>query len=341
MPAAHSPPTVLRLRSPKGLTLTLMDEGATWLSCEVPLPDGSCREVLLGCATPQAYARQTAYLGATIGRYANRIAQARIAHDGRAWSLVPNPGSRHQLHGGPQGFHRRRWTIAEASDSVACFTLESPDGDQGYPGQLQARVCYQLLGDHGIEMDCEARVSAPSPVCLTNHAYFNLDAVHADVRSHRLQIAAEHYLPVDADLIPLGALAPVQGRGFDFRQPKTLAKDWMRDAQQRHGAGYDHAFLLDRDCAGLRSPAAVLRAADASLSLRVYSTLPALQLYAGQFLAGIESRDGTPYPPCAGVALEPQFLPDSPNHPEWPQPSSWLMPGDTYRHTIRYEFVVG
>jgi aldose 1-epimerase len=329
---------VLRLRSPRGLALALMDQGATWLSCRVPMPDGASREVLLGCDTPSTYAQQTAYLGATIGRYANRIANSSVAHEGLRFALTPNPGSRHQLHGGPQGFDRRRWAIEEHSDTAVCFSIVSPDGDQGYPGRLQARVTYRLLGDDTIEMTSEATVSMSSPVCLTNHAYFNLDAVHADARSHHLRIAAERYLPVDAELIPLGSLAAVSNTGFDFRQLKSLQQDWLCDEQQHAGAGYDHAFLLDPACADMQFPAAELSASDASLRMRVSTTLPSLQLYTGQFLAGTPSRGGGAYSNYSGVALEPQFLPDSPNHPEWPQSSCWLYPGQTYRHSVRYHF---
>lgn len=334
-------PERIELEHPQGLALTLTGLGATWLSCRVPMPDGSRREVLLGCPTPQVQAQQTAYLGATIGRYANRIGNARIALGGRSWALEPQPGSAHQLHGGPGGFHGRQWQVEEADASQASFSLVSPDGDQGYPGRMEARVSYRIAGPLAVEIAFEARVEgAPSPVCLTNHGYFNLDAQHGDVRSHRLRIAAQHYLPVDEALIPLGALAGVQGSGFDFRTAKTIERDWLRDDQQGHGGGYDHAFLLDADCTAAASPAAVLQAADDSLHMHLYTTLPALQFYAGQYLAGVPDRNGQPYGACAGLALEPQYLPDSPNHPEWPQPSCWLLPGQVWQQRIRYEFVV-
>jgi aldose 1-epimerase len=328
----------IELRDPQGLTLTLMDQGATWLSCHVPLADGTTREVLLGCASPQAYAQQTAFLGATIGRYANRIGHARIALGERQWALLPNPGSPHQLHGGPGGFDKRRWQVASATATEACFALESPAGDQGFPGRLRARATYRIVGPREVEIELEAEVDAPCPVLMTNHAYFNLDASHGDVRGHRLRVAAQRYLPVDDALIPLGSLADVQATSFDFRAAKTLAQDWLADAQQRAGGGYDHAFLLDACTAAMAEPAAVLESADASLRMRLFTTLPALQLYAGQYLAGTPDRDGRAYPACAGVALEPEFLPDSPNHPEWPQPSCWLQPGQAFRHRIRYAF---
>jgi aldose 1-epimerase len=333
-------PQCFDIADPEGLALTLTDLGATWLSCRVPMADGSRREVLLGCPTPQVQAQQTAYLGATIGRYANRIGNARITLGERSWSLEPQPGSAHQLHGGPGGFHSRPWQVEQADARAASFSLVSPDGDQGYPGRMEARVSYRIVGPLTLEIAFEARVDAPSPVCLTNHAYFNLDERHGDVRGHRLRIAAQRYLPVNEALIPLGELADVQGSGFDFRTAKTIARDWLRDdPQQRHGGGFDHAFLLDAESADAASPAVELQAADGSLRMRVSTTLPSLQFYGGQFLTGIPDRNGQPYASCAGVALEPQYLPDSPNHPEWPQPSCWLQPGEVWQHRIRYEFV--
>jgi len=328
----------LRLQADGGIALSLSTLGAAWLSCEVPMPDGTRRSVVLQRDDPPGEAARKAFLGATIGRYANRIGQARIADGPHAIALQPDPGSRHQLHGGPQGFHSRHWTLAHADDRSVRFSIVSADGDQGYPGELRAEVTYRLADSMTVEIEATATTNARTPVCLTNHAYFNLDGSASDVRTHQLRIAADRYLPVDAALIPLGPLADVQGTGFDFRSPKALTTHWMRDEQQRIAGGYDHAYLLDTACAAMASPAAVLASADGRLRLAISTTLPALQLYGGQFLDGIPSPDGQPHAACAGIALEPEFLPDSPNHPEWPQPSCWLNPGEVYRHVIRYAF---
>ena len=327
----------LHLRHPSGLALSLSTFGAAWLSCEVPMADGSRRSVILQrAAVPDAAAR-AAFVGATIGRYANRIGGARITRGDRSWALHPNPGSKHQLHGGPQGFDQREWTVVHADDTSARLALVSPDGDQGYPGELRAEVSYRLM-DAAIEMEATATTTAECPVCLTNHAYFNLDGRTGDVRQHRLRIAADRFLPVDDELIPIGPLAPVEGTGFDFRAPEPVQAHWLQDEQQRQAGGYDHAYLLDTACAGMAQPAAELVSADGALRMTISTTLPALQFYAGQYLEGVSSPSGDPYPRCAAVALEPQFLPDSPNHPEWPQPSCWLSPGEVYRHRIRYAF---
>lgn len=330
--------TRLRLQHPAGLSLSISSFGATWLSCQVPLPDGQRRDVILQRRDPPDPLAHRAYLGATIGRYANRIGGARIGREGRSWSLRANEGSPHQLHGGPDGFHAREWTVDHADELSARLSIVSPDGDEGYPGELHAQVVYRLADPMTIEMEAIATVNAPSPVCLTNHAYFNLDGAVGDVRRHRLRIDAQQHLPVDPELIPLGTLADVQGTGFDFRHAKPIEQDWLADGQQRQAGGYDHAFLLSADCAGMRRPAAELSAADDALRMSISTTLPSIQFYGGQYLAGVPVPSGGIYPACAAVALEPQFLPDSPNHPEWPQPSCWLMPGEVYRHTIRYAF---
>jgi aldose 1-epimerase len=328
----------LRLQAADGVAVSLSTLGAAWLSCDVPMPDGTRRSVVLQRDDPPGEAARKAFLGATIGRYANRIANARIADGARVFPLLPDPGSRHQLHGGPQGFHAKHWTVAHADDRSVRFSTVSADADQGYPGELRAEVTYRLADAMTVEIEATATVNARSPVCLTNHAYFNLDGIAGDVRLHRLHVAASRYLPVDTDLIPLGMLADVQDTGFDFREPKALLTDWRSDEQQRIAGGYDHAYLLDSACAAMASPAAALTSADGRLRLEISTTLPAIQLYGGQFLDGIPSAQGAPHSACAGVALEPEFLPDSPNHPEWPQPSCWLGPGEVYRHLIRYAF---
>lgn len=330
--------SILHLRHPEGLSLELSTLGATWLSCEVPMPDGTRRAVILRRTEEGSAGARAAYLGNTIGRYANRIGGARIARGEEQWRLDTPQGQRHQLHGGPRGFHAREWNATEVEGGVR-FEIESPHGDQGYPGTLRVQVTYRLTAALAIEMETVAEVDRPSPVCITNHAYFNLDGAATDARAHRLQICAAQWLPVDGDLIPEGPLADVGGTGFDFRQPKTIGRDWLCDEQQRQAGGYDHAFLLDDDCRDMKRVAAELSSSDGRLSMQMHTTLPALQFYAGQMLQDIATPAGQPVPACGGVALEPQFLPDSPNHPEWPTPSCWLLPGDRYRHWIRWSFL--
>ncbi len=330
------PPRLVELAHASGVRLSLMDWGATWLSCRVAV-DGFEREVLLGYAGLADYFNQTAFLGATIGRYANRIRHAQFACRGRVIHLTPTAGG-HQLHGGPQGFDRRRWRIVEQGAEHVVFGIESADGDQGFPGNLSATVCYRLHADRRIGMEYSATVDAPCPVNLTNHAYFNLDGSATDVRQHELQIQAHRYLPIDQGLIPLGQLAPVEGTSFDFTRRKSIARDFLADSQQHLARGYDHAYLLDDECRQMATVAATVVSADGRLAMDLYTTKPALQFYSGNYLAGIPARAGGQYAANAGLALETQFLPDSPNHPEWPQPDCWLQPGETYRHTTVLAF---
>ena len=330
------PPRLIELVHASGVRLTLMDWGATWLSCQVRMGDVE-REVLLGCARISDYFTQTAYLGATVGRYANRIGNSQFFRGGRRYQLTPNQDA-HQLHGGPDAFDSRRWRILEQSAEHVILGIESPDGDQGFPGKLLATVCYRLEEGARINMDYTATVDAPCPVNFTNHAYFNLDGSATDARQHVLQINAHHYLPIDQDAIPLGQLAPVDGSGFDFTSLKPVGQDFMADEQQRVAGGYDHAYLLDRECRGMAAVAATLISADGRLFMDLYTTKPALQFYSGNFLAGTPARDGACYEANQGLALETQFLPDSPNHPEWPQADCWLQPGETYRHTTVLAF---
>lgn len=318
---------MITLQAPGGITLTIDERGATWTSCEVPV-GGTPRDAILRRAATD---RQS-FLGSTIGRYANRIARGRIHRDGREWQLPLREGSLHHLHGGPGGFHSRVWQAQQSSPAEAVFTLHSPDGEQGYPGEVRARVSYRLIDAMTVEMEMHAATTAPTPIALTNHAYFNLDGDADDVRGHTLQVNASRYMPVDRELIPFGPPASVEGTSFDFRTAKPIARDWLADEQQRQVAGYDHAFLLDATGA-----ACALTSGRGDLRLAISTTMPALQFYSGQYLSGTPSPDGA-YDAWAAVALEPGFLPDSPNHPEWPQPSCWLLPGETFAHTIRYTF---
>ncbi|MBL5901830.1 galactose-1-epimerase [Serratia fonticola] len=326
------------LRNAAGMTVTFMDWGATWLSAVLPLKSGEQRELLLGCQTPQDYLHQGAYLGATVGRYANRIAHASLNIDGKPHPLIANQGE-HQLHGGPNGFHARRWQIVKQDEQQVSYQLHSPDGDQGFPGNLDVTLTYRLTADHRLEIEFQAQTDRACPVNLTNHAYFNLDGAGHDARQQRLQLFADRYLPVDGDGIPNADLTAVAGTGMDFRQPKTLQQDLLRDRDQQRVKGYDHAYLLHDTCHGLASPAAHLWSADGKVAMTVFTTAPALQLYSGNYLGGTPARDGGSYQNYAGVALESEFLPDSPNHPEWPQPDCWLQPGQRYQSATHYQLI--
>jgi aldose 1-epimerase len=319
----------------EGLELKVMDLGATWLSCRVPLADGAPRDVLLDCAPgPQ----RPGYMGSTVGRYANRIAEGMLTRAGSQWRLVRAPGERHQLHGGPGGFHVRTFEIESLQQNRICWALRSHSGDQGFPGALTVQLEVSLPGGRTIDWRCTAQVTQASPVAVTNHAYFNLGG-DKSVLGHRLQIAAHYFAPIDSDLIPLAHLRPISGTDFDFGILRVLSERWLTSEQTRLAGGYDHAFLLDPKCGDAREPAALLWSADGRLGLSISTNAPALQVYTGQHLGGIADARGEPLPPSAGIALEPGFLPNSPNRSDWPQASCWLEPGQIYEHRIRYRFI--
>ncbi|MDU8925305.1 galactose-1-epimerase [Pasteurellaceae bacterium LIM206] len=315
-----------------GMRVQFMDWGATWLSCRVPVR-GTLREVLLGCR-PAQYPQQNAYLGAAIGRYANRIAQARFTLNGRRFRLVANQG-KHQLHGG-EGFDKRRWKPAKCGADFVSFSLLSPDGDQGFAGNVNASVCYQLTEDNAVKITFEAQSDRDTPLNLTNHAYFNLlDAENgADVRDHHLQLFAEQFLPVDSEGIPNAPLKTVRDNSFDFRREKTIGADFLQ--QEQHATkGYDHAFLLNREH---EKTAAILSGPDRSLRLTVSTSQPALQVYTGNNLGGTPTRNGGIYSDYSGIALETQALPDTPNHPEWQQYGGISKAGEKYHHWTTFKF---
>jgi aldose 1-epimerase len=324
-------PQVFELDDGAGLRVALMDVGATWLSCRLRLPDGAEREVLLGHARPQDHLQEGGYLGALIGRYANRIAGARYRLDGIEQRLAANEG-RHQLHGGPHGFHRRRWQVLDTTARELRLKLVSPEGDQGFPGVLTVEATYAITAPGELSLTWDAHCTAACPVNLTSHAYFNLDGDARGIVSHRLQIMADEVLPVDTEQIPTGQVLPVSGTAFDFRQARSALGD--------DGRAYDHCWRLGARCAGARHAAATLTSADSRVTMEIFTTLPGIQHYSGQHLAEAHGRDGKPFAPGAGIALEPQFFPDSPNRPEWPQPSCVLRPGATMSQLIRWRFGV-
>lgn len=333
------PYRLITLRNANGVVVSLMDWGATLLSARIPLANGSIREALLGCASPEHYTQQAAFLGSSVGRYANRIANSRFTLDGQTVNVTPSQGA-HQLHGGPEGFDKRRWAITKQNDTQVLFTLTSDDGDQGFPGTLNASALFRLTDDNRISIEYRATVDQACPVNMTNHVYFNLDGQQTDVRHHKLQLLADRYLPVDENGIPHEGLKDVASTSFDFREPKTVARDFLSDDDQKKVNGYDHAFLLQTQ-GDARKAAAYLWSQDEKLQMAVYTCAPAIQFYSGNFLDGTPSRSEQPYAAWQGLALESEFLPDSPNHPEWPQPDCVLRPGQEYVSLTEYQFIAG
>ncbi|MGW2840256.1 aldose epimerase family protein [Streptomyces sp. NPDC001493] len=310
------------------------------------LPDrwGRFADVVLAASEAPAVRGPASYFGATVGRYANRIAGGRLVVDGAVRQL-DTQDTGHTLHGGPDGFDRRVWRAEPVHTSdrtgVRLF-LRSPDGDQGFPGTLDARLTCTLDRDGALTFDYHAVSDAPTVVNLTNHAYWNLEGEGSgDVLGHELQIHAPRWTPVDAALIPDGPHRPVEGTPFDLRLPRRLSAVFARDDEQLRlgGGGFDHNWVLgDAPDAALRS-AAVLCAPTSGRRLEVHTTEPGIQVYTGNLLAGeITGKGGHPYGPHAGVALETQHFPDSPNRAD--DPSTLLGPGEVYRSRTVLRFSV-
>ncbi len=328
---------VFTLSDGGAFTIQVMDLGATWLSCRVALPGGAEREVLLGHREPQLHLSETAYLGGIIGRYANRIAGARFTLDGREYHVAANEGRNH-LHGGPQGFNARRWDVVSADTRDLRLHLSSPDGDQGFPGALEVDLRYRIVAEGVLRIEFDATCSKPCPVNLTAHPYFNLDGDGRSVLNHRLQLAAQQYLPINDEMIPLGGLQEVAETPFDFVAPRAIGGQMLRTEQQRFVGGYDHSYVLDAACAQVHERAAGVWSTDGRLAMSLHTSYPGLHLYTGNHLARSNGRDGRPFEAHAGFALEPQYLPDSPNRPDWPQPSCILRPEQRMQHFIEYRF---
>ncbi len=323
------------LTSSTGLSLRVMELGATVRALRVAGRHGAPVGVVLGLETPAEYAATGAgYHGAVVGRYANRIAGSQFRLDGSRYQLTANEGDS-CLHGGVDGFHRRLWSTATTSDEAVTFELVSPDGDQGFPGELTANATYRVEGD-AVTIELSATTSAPTVVSLANHAYFNLaGSPSGTVDGHLLQVHADRYLPVDARSIPLGHAEPVGDTPFDFRAPQRVGER-VRTAhpQVLQARGIDHAFELAG--AGTR-PVAWLQCASTGLALEVHTDQPSLQVYTGNMLDGsARGADGRLIRQGDGIALETQRYPDAPNQ-SW-LPPSVLRPGGTYTSTTRWLF---
>ena len=296
--------------------------------------DGVRRNVVLGHGSVADRLASPLFLGATIGRYANRIAGGRFPLEGRTVEVNVNDRG-NSLHGGADGFDQRLWEVREHTADAAVLALVSPDGDQGFPGELTAEVRFEVAGDT-VRVTHTATTDAPTVVNLTNHTYWNLDGDGAGtVDDHLLTLAAEEYVPVDDTGVPLGGTAAVTGTPFDFRTPTGLGGAARADHPQLAAAGgIDHDLVVHG--AGLRR-AAVLESPRTSTRLELWADQPGLQVYTGNFLDGAHrSTEGVAYRQGDGIALEPQLHPDSPNRPEWP--SATLRPGERYESRLEWRF---
>lgn len=332
---------LFEMHSSTGMVVRVSGYGGVIQGIEVPDRDGRVGDVVLGYDRLDQYVADSGYFGALIGRYANRIREGRFRLDGREYRLPVNDGP-HHLHGGPGGFHKVCWHVqpfgGEATVGLRLRRV-SPDGEQGYPGRLDAEVTYTVDGND-LVVDYVARTDRPTPVCLTQHTYFNLAAqAGRDVLEHRLQLSAARYTPVDDGLIPTGELAKVEATPFDFRAPTEIGERIAADDPQlARAGGYDHNFVLDRD-GGSPALAARVHEPASGRVLEVWTTEPGMQFYSGNYLDGsVRGKEGRRYLHHTGFCLEPQRFPDSPNRPEFP--SCILRPGEHHRSRTIYRFGV-
>lgn len=312
----------ITLVNASGASASVLTWGATLNDLVVPV-GGAFRRVVLGYKDMAGYVENPCYLGATAGRFANRIHEGRYVLGGIEYELPLNEGGRTHLHGGIAGFSRRLWSVVERDDSSVTLRLVSEDGDQGYPGEVTVECRYVLAEPATLRIEFTATTDAPTYVSLAHHSYFTLGG---DVREHKLQLNAPFYTPVDEDKIPTGEVRAVAGTTYDFSALRPIGD-----------AGYDTNFVLAGEPGTLRRGAHV-QAPDGSLAMELFTTEPAVQFYDGHMLSALaETIDGQTHAPYAGLCLEPQRFPDAPNHPHFP--SALLMPGDTYSQVTEYRFV--
>ena len=314
-----------------GIEVELIDFGGTITRLIVPDRSGNRADVLLGCPTLAAYTGNQPHFNCLVGRYSNRMTNARFELDGETYELDANIPP-HHLHGGRQGFGRRMWT-SETIDNGVRFSLQSADGEGGYPGELQVRAVYTLVGDT-LRLVFEATTTKPTPVSLTSHPYFNLSGIQgSSIADQVITVDASAYLPVSTELTQQGIIAPVADTAFDLRAPVRFG-DRLDDPneQVQLAGGFDHTFAIDGD--GLRRAARVVDPSSGR-RLTVMTDQPGVQLYTSNMLGG-PGKDGVTYGRHQAFCLETQQFPDAPNHANYPDPT--LRPGDTFRAITEFTF---
>lgn len=321
------------LTNRNGLVAKITNYGTIVTQLHVPDRHGKSGDVVLGFDRLDSYLQGQLYFGGTIGRVANRIAGGKFTLDGKTYTLAVNNGPNH-LHGGLKGFDKGLWH-AEAltgDEPAVKFTCTSPDGDEGYPGNLAVTVVMTLTGRNELRLDYTAVTDQPTPVNLTNHSYFNL-AGAGDILGHELMLAADYYTPSDANLIPTGEIAPVKGTPLDFTAPLPIGSRFNRLSGEPRG--YDHNFVFNDGGKSLGFAARAHEPASGRV-MEMWTTEPGVQFYTGNYLDDITGKNGAGYRRHSGFCLEAQHFPDSINQPRFP--SIILRPGQTYRQTTLYKF---
>lgn len=328
------------LKNSTSMDAAIMNYGGIVQALRIPDKSGTAVDVVLGFDDLAGYLKDSPYFGALVGRYGNRIGNARFKLDGVEYKLPANDG-KNTLHGGIKGFDKRVWSakdVTGADGPALQLTYLSKDGEEGFPGNLTSIVTYTLTNKNELRIEYHVTTDKPAVLNLTNHSYFNLAGQgEGDVLGHEVTIEGDRFTPVDATLIPTGELRSVAGTPLDFRQAHTIGERIDADNEQiRFGKGYDHNWVLNH-AAGALSLAARVREPKSGRVMEVLTDQPGLQFYTGNFLDGhLHGKGGKVYPRRSALCMETQHFPDSPNKPEFP--STVLHPGQEYKTTTVYRF---
>lgn len=327
------------LRNSQGMKVDIMNYGGTIVRWTAPDKDGNYDDITLGMDSLQGYLDGVPFFGALVGRYGNRIANGKFTLDGETYELATNNGV-NSLHGGLKGFDKALWKadVMNEAESKLVLTYLSKDGEEGYPGNLNVIVTYELRDDNSLSINYEATTDKKTVVNLTNHAYFNLAGLGSSILDHEVMLAADTYLPVDKGLIPIGEMMSVENSPMDFTDFHSIGEriDDTTYTQIVLGGGYDHCWVFKDQSESLKKLAEV-REASSGRSMEVFTTEPGVQFYTGNFLNGsVIGKNGISYGKRSGFCLETQHFPDSPNQSQFP--STVLEPGDTYKSTTVYKF---
>ena len=329
------------LKNNKGCEVAITNYGGTVLSIMVPDRNGNYANVIQSHDSIENHINNNPepFLSTLVGRYGNRICKGKFSIDGQEYQLAINNGPNH-LHGGPTGFHARVWDAERIDEQTLKLNYVSADGEEGFPGNLDVTVVYTFTDDNELKIDYTATTDKKTIVNLTNHGFFSLSGIAnptATIDNLICEINADNYIPIDETSIPTGEIAPVKGTPFDFTTPMEVGARIDADDQQiKHGAGYDHCWVLNKKEAGELSFAAKITEPVSGRTMEVYTTEPGVQVYTSNWHSGFAGAHGATFPRRSAICFEAQHYPDSPNRDNFP--SVILNPGETYTQTTIYKF---
>ncbi len=333
------PTNLYLLKNKNGLQAAITNYGAHLVSLSMPDKNGKITDVVIGFNDIDGYKKSlTAYYGATVGRYGNRIAKGHFTLNGKGYDLYIN-NKPNTLHGGKKGFNDVVWDADQINNQTIALTYLSKDMEEGYPGNLKCKVTYKLTDDNKVKISYEATTDKVTIVNLTNHSYFNLNGIgNGTILNHTVKVMAAHFTPIDSTSIPTGKIEAVAGTPFDFSKPTAIGSRIEADNQQlKNGKGYDHNYVLDKH--GISTSVATVTGDKSGIKMEVFTTEPGLQFYSGNFMNGSNTMHGGKKDDYrTGFAMETQHYPDSPNQPQFP--STVLKPGESYTSETIYKFSI-